>query len=139
MGALVLDLFPNFDIFALFDGKVVGGQERYGGRHALLHDAVGPRDGTRPGIAVLAEDLEDVLVGNEGHAGVGRVESEMRISADLSKTSKDRLRECVILVSYNAGQRNLSFDFFDIQSVFSNLSQSFVMLFNVSCEGLPVQ
>ena len=75
--ALVLDLLPNFDVLAVDDGEVLGGEVGDGGRHALVDDAVGPGDGARPGAAVLAGDLEHVIAAAEDHARDARVKSEI--------------------------------------------------------------
>ena len=55
----------------------MAGQGGYRCCHTLLHDAVGPRDGTWPGIAILARNLEYPDVGDEGNSSGGSVESEI--------------------------------------------------------------
>ena len=80
-----MELLPDFDVFAVDDGEVLGGEVGDGGRHALVDDAVGPRDGARPGAigsaaAVLAGDLEHVIVATEDHAGGAGVESEIEVN-----------------------------------------------------------
>ena len=72
--ALVVDLFPNFDITIISASKV--GYGGLGCPHTPLHDAVRPRDGPWPASAFFAGDLEYILAGNVGHPSIVRVESD---------------------------------------------------------------